>query len=150
MDQDKQDEIVSKLAGRGIDYYKMKIADGYSFFHDKISDPYFDSSKYLYKVSHILDGAVTPENVNEKYKSYTKYLEKAVEIIRRDPYCDAVEFVEFSPEKSTPENPIVLIMCQKCNNRWPKYYLTIKEIDKQYEKIKDLDGSTLRNSMDEN
>ena len=72
MDQDKQDEIVSKLAGRGIDYYKMKIADGYSFFHDKISDPYFDSSKYLYKVSHILDGAVTPENVNEKYKSYNK------------------------------------------------------------------------------
>ncbi|MGO2181440.1 MAG: hypothetical protein ACTIMZ_08720 [Pseudoalteromonas distincta] len=65
-------------------------------------------------------------------------------------YCDAVEFVEFSPEKSTPENPIVLIMCQKCNNRWPRYYLTIKEIDKQYEKIKDLDGSTLRNSMDEN
>ena len=56
--------------------------------------------------------------------------------IRRDPYCDAVEFVEFSPEKSTPENPIVLIMCQKCNNRWPRYYLTIKEIDSEIAKAK--------------
>lgn len=142
MDQDKQDEVMSKLAGRGISYFKIKMGDDYSLLQEQITDPYMDSPEYLYKASPILDSAVTPEYVNEKYKNYTNYLEKAAEIIRRDPYCDAIEFVEFSPEKSTPENPVVLIMCPKCNNRWPRYYLTLNEIDEQYEKIKDLDGST--------
>lgn len=91
-----------------------------------------------YTISPILDFAITPEYVNPKYRSHIDYLYKAAEIIRRDPYCSAVEFVEFSPEKSTSENPIVLIMCPQCKNRYPKYYLTLQEIDEQYSKIVDL------------
>ena len=49
---------------------------------------------------------MTPEHVNKKYLDYIEYLKKAAEIIRRDHYCHAVEFVEFSPEKSTAENPV--------------------------------------------
>lgn len=138
MDHIAQDKIMSQLAGRGVKYYKIKMNNEYSLVKEPVNDPYLNAPKYLYTISPILDLAITPEYVNPKYRSHIEYLYKAAEIIRRDPYCSAVEFVEFSPEKSTSENPIVLIMCPQCKNRYPKYYLTLKEIDEQYPNIADL------------
>jgi len=48
MDPEKQDQIIAKLAGRGISYFKTKIADGYSLTHEEVTDPYKDSPEYLY------------------------------------------------------------------------------------------------------
>lgn len=145
MDPEKQKKIMELLSGRGIRYYKMKMLDDYSLAHDEIADPYINSPKYLYSISPVLDGALTPDYTKEEYKPYNDYLLKAAEIVRRVPNCTAVEFVDFSPEKSTPENPVVLVMCPKCKgwlpssyNYYPKHYLTLSEIDEQYSQIDDL------------
>lgn len=145
MDPEKQKEIMGHLAGRGIRYYNIKMLDDYTLSHDEVDDPCTNEPKYLYSVSPVLEGALRPEYTKDEYKPYNDYLFKASEIIRRDPYCSAVEFVDFSPEKSTPENPVVLVMCPKCSDwhprfysYYPKRYLTLSEIDEQYSQIGDL------------
>jgi len=138
MKSDRQEEIMKRLSGRGITYYKIKIGVDYSFSHEPITAPHAEAQEYKYEISPVLNSAILPDLVNDKYRAYVGYLDKAAEIVRRDPYCDEVEFVEFSPEKSTIENPVLLVMCKKCQNRWPRYYLTLEEVDEQYSKLKDL------------
>lgn len=140
MPEELQDRIMRELSGRGAKYHKMNMADDYRFFPLPLEDAYVDTPKYKYSIAPILDWAITPEHVNEKYKKFVDYLFKAAEIVRREPYCNAVEMVEFSAEKSSPEKPVIFVQYKRDENRYVNHYLTLLEIDEQYAQITDLEN----------
>lgn len=140
MPEELQDRIMRELSGRGAKYHKMNMADDYSFFPLPLEDAYVNAQKYKYSIAPILDWAITPEYVNEKYKKFVDYLFKAAEIVRREPYCNAVEMVEFSVEKSSPEKPVIFVQYKRDENRYVNHYLTLLEIDEQYAQIADLEN----------
>jgi hypothetical protein len=137
MPTELQAEIMHRLFGRGISYYKI-LLNNYLLKEELIEDGSTDYPKYKYSIAPIAEGAITPEYVNKKYKKYTTYLYKAGEIVRREPYCNLVEMVEFSWDKSTPEKPVIFVQYKRSEYRWVNHYLTLKDIDDQYAKISDL------------
>jgi hypothetical protein len=138
MDENQQTEIMKRLACRDIEYYKIVLKDGYKFDKKLVKDMFAECKKYKYSIGTIADYAITPDLVNEKYTPLIPYLYKAGEIVRREPYCDFIEMVEFSTTKSTPENPIIFVQYKRAENKWVNHYLTILEIDQQYSQLTDL------------
>ena len=103
-----------------------------------MKDPHHSSAKYKYSIAPIADHAIAPEHANEKYKNYIEYLYKAAEIVRREPDCNEVEMVEFSTSKGDDENPVIFVQYKRKENRYINHYLSIQEIEEQYNEISDI------------
>lgn len=138
MQKEKQIEIMKRLAGRDINYYKVTIKDGYTFNKVSVKDEFINHSKYKYSVGLVNKDAIPSEPFDEKYRPHMHYLHKAAEIVRRDPYCDLIETVEFSNEKGTPKNPTIYVWYKRKENKWMKQLLTLPEIDEKYKLITDI------------
>jgi hypothetical protein len=136
--EEQEVEIMRRLAGRNIKYYKIVLNNNYKFLREEIKNRFPHVEKYKYNIGTIAVHAISPELVHEKYKSLTDYLYKAAEIVRREPYCDLIEMVEFSFTKSTPDNPIIFVQYRR-EGQYKNHYFSISEIDKQYSKIIDLE-----------
>jgi hypothetical protein len=135
----EKNKLMETLKGRGIFYYQMELVDGsYKLTYKEVNDPFIEAPKYKYFKAPIEDYAIEPEYVNKKYRSYIAYLYKAAEIVRREPYCNKVEMVEFSDEKSTPEKPVIFVQYKISDYRWYNHYLSIEEIDDMYSSLDDL------------
>ncbi len=141
MKPDHKQAIMETLAGRGIKYFQIELANNsYTFSSVQVVDPYSDIPRYRYSIAPIKEWAIAPEYLKEELRQYSSYLYKAAEIVRREPYCSEVEMVEFSSEKSTPGNPVIFVQYKRSENRWVNHYLTLDEIDAQYSAIEDLDA----------
>jgi hypothetical protein len=141
MSDDKKQEIMRRLQGRGIKYYQVILKSGsYKFSSISVEDKYPTNKKYLYSVSPIAEYAVMPSTVSEKWKNYAPYLSKMAEIVRREPYCKEVQVVEVSNDKSKPGSPVFFGQYQRSINRWENIYLTPNEIDERYAQIEDLEA----------
>lgn len=137
---DDKERLMKTLKGRGIKYFQIKLeSSSYKFSFTEIEDCFAGCSAYKYSIAPILDCAISPDDVNEKYTRYVSYLYKAAEIVRREPYCNEVQMVEFSPDKSDINNPIIFVQYKRKENKYINHYLSLKEIDEQYVLIKDLD-----------
>ncbi|WP_022942893.1 DUF2971 domain-containing protein [Psychromonas hadalis] len=138
-DADKN-RLMEALKGRGIKYFQIKLkSSSYKFSFTEIEDCFAGCNAYKYSIAPILEHAISPDYVNEKYAQYVSYLYKAAEIVRREPYCNEVQMVEFSPDKSDVSNPVIFVQYKRKENRYINHYLSLKEIDEQYVLIKDLD-----------
>jgi len=136
--EEKEIEIMERLAGRNIKYYKIVLKNNYQFMKEEIKDRFPHAEKYKYNIGSISEHAISPELIAEKYKSLSDYLYKAAEIVRREPYCNLIEMVEFSFTESTPDNPIIFVQYKRSKDKWENHYLSIPEIDEQYAKITDI------------
>lgn len=135
LDQEKK-KLMEALQGRGIKYFNVEQeGNSYKFVHVEVDDLYQSSEKYKSELAELPDYAITPDLVHDNYKHLVDYLYKAAEIIRREPYCNKLEMVEFSSSKGSPEKPVVFGQYERKKNRFVKHYLTLKEIDEQYENI---------------
>lgn len=65
-------------------------------------------------------------------KPFAAYLQKAVEVVRRDPYCTLVKSVGFSPVKNKAGEYVVYVSCDRGKNRSMTKELAISDIDIQY------------------
>jgi hypothetical protein len=137
-DSDKN-KLMDKLKCRGIQYHQVILKPkSYKFSFTTIEDPHKKSGKYKYSIAPIAEHAITPEYVNDKYKPYVEYLSKAAEIVRREPDCNEVEMVEFSTSKGDISNPVIFVQYMRKENRYVNHYLSIQEIESQYEEITDI------------
>lgn len=125
--------VMEALAGRGVSY-KQVVSPHPSYLLEakSIPDAYASAPKYRERVAPIMEGVINTDYLKPSLKPYAEYLTKAAEIVRRDPYCEEVQCVDFSPSMSTPENPVVLVQCLRGSNKWFNHYLTLKQIDEQY------------------
>jgi len=140
MPTERIQEVMKRLCGRGIKYYRIQLKDhSYKFTSEPLEDLYPTDKKYMYSISPIADYAVDPSTLNEKWSEYSPYLNKMAEIVRREPYCNEVQMVEISFEKSKSEKPVFFGQYQRSKYRYENMYLTPKEIDERYAKIPDLE-----------
>jgi hypothetical protein len=140
MTNERVQEVMKRLCGRGIKYYRIMLKDhSYKFFAKSLEDLYPTNMKYMYSIAPIADYAVDPSTLNEKWAKFSPYLNKMAEIVRREPYCNEVQMVEVSFEKSKPGKPVFFGQYQRSKYRYENLYLTPKEIDKSYAKITDLE-----------
>lgn len=141
MPKERSKKIMERLAGRGIQYFQMCLGDvSYELYHKQVVDPYSEAPKYKYSISPIGNGAVMPELLHERWKSFEGYLHKMTEIVRREPYCKEVIMVEVSLDKSAPGKPVFFGQYQLSEFRYENLYLTPDEIDERYSQILDIEN----------
>lgn len=139
MPEEEKNEVMHQLRGRNICYKQISLIDGtYKLGASSIKDPYQDSEKYKYAIAPIQAHAIYEEDTNDHFKKYMEYLYKAAEVVRREPYCNIVELVNFSAEKGSPAKPVVFVQYKRKEHRWVNRYLTLPEIDKLYSQIDDM------------
>lgn len=145
MPDEKRHEIMKRLCGRGIKYYHICLKDNsYKFTAEPLEDSYPTDKKYMYSIAPIAKYAVDPGSLNEMWSDFSPYLHKMAEIVRREPYCNEVQMVEVSHDKSKPGKPVFFGQYQRSEFRYENLYLTPSEIDERYYKISDL-GVELEN-----
>lgn len=135
-DTDK-DQIMYELRGRGITYYQIYLEDkSYKFNHNLVQDKFPDCEQYLSKQASVSESAVIESDVKEENKKYIPFLYDAIELAKREPYCEEIYYSEFSSTKSTKDNPVIFVNCKKSNNDYVNYYYTIDEIIEKLKAIR--------------
>ena len=132
--------ITNRMAGRGIQYFQMCLGNNsYELFCASVPDPHLDAPQYKYSIAPLGNGALMPEYLHERWKGFEEYLKKMAEIVRREPYCNEVTYVEVSTDKSSPGKPIFFGQYQRSENRYENLYLSPAEIDYRYSQILDIE-----------
>lgn len=138
MSEPDKNLVMQSLQGRNIKYYQITLKnESYELAHKPIEDLFLDAPQYKYDIAPISEYAI--DTYDKKFIKYHHYLLKAAEIVRRDPYCQSVDIVMFSTNKSTLENPVVLVVYEISPPFTYSHYLTLEEIDEQYKAINDLE-----------
>jgi hypothetical protein len=136
MPSDQIEEVMERMQGRGITYYKMQRSpSAYEFSAVSLVDPFIKAPRYLYQLAPVDDGALeTYAQGNEKLE-LLPYLHKAVEVQRRDPYCTKVSCAERCSSKDRIGQIYVnYLYGEQFYNR----YFTRDEIEELYAQITDL------------
>ncbi|MDO9233595.1 MAG: DUF2971 domain-containing protein [Methylotenera sp.] len=129
--------VMEALAGRGVTYEQVESPDAsYILRSIPIEDAYATAPQYKENLAPIMESAIYPDYLKPEQKKHQDYLYKAAEIVRREPYCMEIQLVEFSGSKSTPEQPIIFVQYLRAPNKWVNHYLSLPEIDNEYEKLK--------------
>ena len=141
MSQAYKERLMFELKGRKIKYFQMEMAKGaYNFVANPITDNYKNAPSYLYKVSPVMDGAVDEKSVQPRFKHLTAYLQKAIEVARREPYCIEVVMADFS--YTCPDDaPFIFVHCNRTDQEYSNFEYTLTEIDSVYNLITDLNDN---------
>ncbi|RZJ90845.1 MAG: DUF2971 domain-containing protein [Chryseobacterium sp.] len=140
MPQQQREQVMCALKGRGIDYFEMEMAkDAYRFTPRAVTDLYPSTPRYRYKISPVMDGAIDETSVQPRFKHLTGYLQKAVEVARREPHCVEVIMADFS--YSCPDDsPFIFVHCARTDRPFDSNYeYTLSEIDEMFSKMNDFD-----------
>lgn len=125
--------VMEALAGRCVTYQQViSPQSSYELNAMAIPDKYESAPKYKQNLAPINDGAIYTEYLKPEQMQYAAYLIKAAEIVRREPYCQEIQLVDFSTHKSTPAKPIIFVQYLRAPNKVINHYLTLPEIDKQH------------------
>lgn len=125
--------IMEVLAGRGVTYQQViSLKPSYLLKSTSIPDLYASIAKYKQNLAPIGEKAISPDYLKPEQKQYAEYLYKAAEIVRREPYCQEIQLVDFSGSRSKPGKPIIFVQYLRAPNKWVNHYLSLAEIDKAY------------------
>lgn len=133
MPENDIDNIMDKLKGRNLKYYKMiNIKNTYKFEAKQIKDKYFDAPKYVVnKISYDIDKLLSEGIFTEMEKSkYRKYFIKAFDIIQEDFQVKEIYLIAISYENQTPTLKIF------CNTK--SFLLPIKSFEFKINENKEL------------
>lgn len=131
-----------RLSGRKISYYKVEcLPESYAMSAKTIEYNAEIDGVPKAHISPVEEGAIPePQYVDEKYKSYYPYLEKAVEIVRRDPSCEKIMLVDFSVDKVDNGKPVIFVQYE--TNVPTQFYNCLNQylsIDKIEDSIKSIE-----------
>jgi len=125
--------VMEALAGRDVAYRQViSPQSSYALKSVPIPDRYASAPRYRANRAPIGDGAIFLDHLKPEQKQYASYLTRAAEIVRREPYCQEIQQVDFSGAKSTPQKPVIFVQYLRAPNKWVNHYLTLPEIDRQY------------------
>lgn len=95
MPQTQMEEVMQRMQGRGIAYYKMERSPiAYGLKVIPVADLFASAPRYLYRVAPVTDYALDTYVEGEERAALLPYLHKAIEIQRRDPYCTEVCYAD--------------------------------------------------------
>jgi hypothetical protein len=138
MKDEQKEQLMFALKGRGIKYFQMQMASkAYSFLPFPVEDKYLSAPKYMYKVAPVMPGAEDISGVQEHFRKHSGYLNKAIEVARREPYCIKVITSGFS--FTCPiERPVIFVHCQRSDIEYGNFEYSLGELDALYNSIEDL------------
>lgn len=120
--------VMRVMAGRGITYYQVKRVVGqYALQIEKIEDAYPRQRKYRDRVAPIDSGA---PYFDDKLTPYRDLVLKAMEIARRDPYCEKVTDAYISSLRGTKEDPVFYVTYDRSDGSPRNYFLSKSQIEK--------------------
>lgn len=134
-------KTMKTLQGRKIKYFQMQLKPNSFVLEAKeIEDRFPTIERYKYFISNIADLAVNPSILKIEYLHFAPYLQKLAEIIRREPDCYEVSYIDISHSKSTLANPSFFAQYKTNENDLFEHtvYYSRERIDQEYEKINDL------------
>lgn len=141
MDDCEIDLVMRTLQGRGIKYFQMDLKpNSFEFEAKHIEDKFPTHIKYQYSIAPIAHLAVDPSILKSEYQQFTPYLQKLAEIIRREPDCIEVSYIDLSLSKSTLDNPIFFAQYKTKADDFhtQTIHYTTNQIDTEYDQIDDL------------
>ena len=98
-----RDTVMATLKGRGIAYFEVRpVENTYSLESVRLEDPSGGGVTYRARTAPVdldLLGRV------KSATGHSKFLERAIEIVRRDPYCERVFHADLSVTRGTPGEP---------------------------------------------
>jgi hypothetical protein len=133
-------KVMKALKGRNVNYFKMSLKpNSFQLEAFKIKDQFPTLEKYKYSIAQVAELAVDPHSMKAGYKKFIPYLYKLSEIIRREPDCIEVSYIDLSYSKSTPTSPVFFAQYKTQENDWLTHtvHYTLEEIDSAYKKIDD-------------
>lgn len=129
------------LQRRKIKYFQMHLKpNSFQFEAKPLEDKFPTTFKYKYSISNIAHLAVDPSTLKLEYLHFAPYLQKLAEIIRREPDCYELNYIDLSHSKSTLANPIFFAQYKTAENDLFTHtvHYSTKQIDEEYSKIDDL------------
>ncbi|MFV5506806.1 DUF2971 domain-containing protein [Acinetobacter sp. 197] len=135
------EQVMETLQGRKIKYFQMYLKpNSFKFEAKPIEDKSLTNVRYKYSISNIAHLAVDPSTLKLEYQHFAPYLQKLAEIIRREPDCYEVSYIDLSHSKSTLANPIFFAQYKTAKNDLLTHtvHYSKKQIDEEYLKIDDL------------
>lgn len=134
-------KTMKTLQGRKIKYYQMHLkSNSFQFEAKQIEDRFPTNERYKYSIAPISEFAVDPSTLKLEYQEFSPYLQKLAEIIRREPDCYEVDYIDISLSKSTLDNPIFFAQYRTQEDVFftQTVHYTTYEIDTEYDQIDDL------------
>jgi hypothetical protein len=76
-------------------------------------------------------GATDATTAGAEYERYVPRFVEVAEVVRRDPQCKKVMLVDIAKSKSTPANPVFMVMCSDASGRAFNIFLSYSELNKK-------------------
>lgn len=123
--------VMRVMRGRGINYYQIQpISMTYKLRPEPIEDIYANAKKYKTRIALVEKGVPF---IDEKLKPYEIEARKAIEIARREPYCEKVYDVYLSSDRGTKENPVFFVSYKRSDGLPRNFYYSLDEIKTKQE-----------------
>ena len=114
------------LRGRKLKYYQMQLVEGsYKLEPVPIDDRYIGATPYRERVAPIAEDV---PYLDEKIMPYEREIRAAIEIARRDPYCERVCDAYLSGQKGTYDNPVFYVTYDRSDGLPRILYYSAEEI----------------------
>lgn len=138
--EDEINQVMKTLQGRKIKYFQMHLKpNSFEFEAKQIEDKFPTHIKYQYSIAPITHLAIDPSVLKLEYQQFSPYLQKLAEIIRREPDCNEVSYIDLSLSKSTLDNPVFFAQYETKENGFPiTLHYSLKEVNEEFNLIDDL------------
>jgi hypothetical protein len=114
------------LRGRGLSYYQMQlIENSYELKSIEIADEFLNAKPYRGHIAPVDDGIPF---LDEKNMPFERELRVAIEMARREPYCERVRDADLSVLKGTLKNPVFYVTYDRSDGITRKFFYSLQEI----------------------
>ena len=118
--------VMRAMAGRGLRYFEVAATDRtYALTVTEVPDSFFRPADYRKRVAPVEEGV---PYFDSKTSIFRSEILRAIEIVRRDPYCERVVDAYLS-SRGTNENPVFYVTYQRSDGLSQNYFLSKQQID---------------------
>lgn len=114
------------LRGRGVKYYKMQLEDkSYSLNSIELTDTYPQARSYRARIAPVDEGV---PYLDEKTRPFESEIRTAVELARREPYCERVRDAYISGNRGTADSPTFYVGYERSDGLPRNFYYEYREL----------------------
>ena len=119
--------VMRVLRGRGIKYYSVEPIDGsYRLDRFEIVDIYDNAKRYRERVAPIEEDVPI---IDDKIRPFENLIRKAIEVVRREPYCEKVIGAYVSGSKGTPDDPVFYVSYERSDGLPQNFFISKSDLE---------------------
>lgn len=118
--------LMRAMAGRGLKYFEVSPSGHtYKLKVSEVRDAFSRPADYRKRVAPIEEGV---PYLDSKISPFKGEIMRAIEIVRREPYCEKVIYAYLS-SRGTDENPVFYVTYQRSDGLPQNYYISRRQIE---------------------